>query len=86
MTSNPVTTLTQHQLELVALYASGYDHKAIAEAKYLSHSAVFRTLGRAKANVGAQSLAHLCTLSLESGAIQRYGDGFRPVIDPTVVG
>lgn len=86
MTRNPVTTLTQHQLELVAMYASGYDYKAISEAKYLSYNAVLRALGRAKTNVGADSLAHLCTLSLESGAIQRYGDSFRPVIDPTVVG
>lgn len=85
MTNDPNTSLTQNQLELVAMVASGYDYKRIADAKFLHPNSVRKALDRAKMATGTESLSHLCTLSFESGAIKRSENGYVPVVDPTVV-
>jgi DNA-binding CsgD family transcriptional regulator len=84
--SDPATTLTPRQLELLALYASGYDYTEIGAMKFLSPHSVRGTLKRAMGNVGARNLTHLCTLSIEAGVIRKNGVGFKPVQDETVVG
>ncbi len=83
MITDPNTCVTQHQLELIALYASGYNYEAIAKAKFISYSAVRQGLERARSNVGADSLTHLCSLCQSHGLLFRDGKMFRPVIDPT---
>lgn len=80
--SDPATTLTARQVELIALYASGWNYQRIAEAKFVSYWTVRNILEKARSNVGAQNLVHLCTLALESGVIVRNGHGFVPVVDP----
>lgn len=83
--NDPARHLTQRQLELIALFASGYDYRRIASAKFLSYNTVRNTLERARQNVGADSLTHLCVLSLQAGVIVPSGQDFVPVVDPYVV-
>ncbi len=83
MINDPTTCVTQRQLELIALYASGYDYQAIADAKFVSYSNVRQILALAKINVGADSLAHLCSLCQSHGLLVRDGTMFVPVVDPT---
>lgn len=83
MITDPNTCVTQHQLELIALFASGYNYEAISKAKFISYSAVRAGLERARRNVGADSLTHLCSLCQSNGLLFRDGDMFRPVVDPT---
>lgn len=84
MLADPSEVLTQRQLEFLALYASGYGYSEIAAAKYVSYHTVRHSLERARSNVGAGSLAHLCVLALEAGMIERNGVGYKPVVDPYV--
>jgi len=84
---DPDTVITPRQLELIALYASGYQLSEIAEMKFLSYSSVKLTLKEARTRVGAKSLAQLCALLLDHGLIVRDGDKhFRPVQAERVVG
>jgi len=83
MIHDPNTCLTQRQLEFIALFASGYGYAAIAKAKFVSYSAVRQTLERAKSNVNADSLTHLCSLCQHAGLLVRDGNMFKPVVDPT---
>jgi len=80
--SDPSTTLTARQCELIALLASGKNYQQIADVKFVSYRTVYNTLERARSNVGAESMTHLCTLALEAGMIERNGNGFVPVVDP----
>lgn len=80
--SDPATTLTARQLELIALLASGKNYQQIADAKFVSYRTVYNTLERARANVGAESMTHLCALTIEAEMIVRNGNGFVPVVDP----
>jgi DNA-binding CsgD family transcriptional regulator len=84
---DPAKALTSRQVELIALYASGYTTPEIAEAKFLAPQSVTNALHRAKLRVGARNLGHLCALALEAGVIVRNGVGFKPAStdDGTVV-
>jgi DNA-binding CsgD family transcriptional regulator len=86
MIADPTSTLTPLQLEFVALYASGHDIRQIAEIKFYSLRGVQKSLTSARERVGANSLAHLCVLCLESGVIRKNGVGFKPVQEERVVG
>lgn len=86
MIVDPVNALTSRQLEFLALYASGYELRKIAEIKFVSYPLVQKDLERARSRVGAQSLTHLCMIALESGVIIRNGIGYKPVQDERVVG
>lgn len=83
MINDPTLCVTQRQLELIALFASGYDYKAIAAAKFVSYSTVRQTLERARANVNADSYTHLTVLCQAHGLLVRDGNMFVPVVDPT---
>lgn len=85
MISDPTTAMTPHQLELLALYASGYQLGQIAEMKFLSYIAVRKSLAAARERVGARSLTHLSVICLEFGVIAKDGDGYRPVQDERVI-
>jgi DNA-binding CsgD family transcriptional regulator len=84
MISDPLTTMTPRQLELLALYASGNGLQQIADMKFLSHIAVRKTLATARERVGAENLAHLVGLCVARGILVRHGDGFLPVQDERV--
>lgn len=79
MIADPTKAITPRQLELLAEYASGYDIKSIAERKFLTPGAVQIRLAEARLRTGALSLAHLCSLCVEHGLLQRNGHGFKPV-------
>lgn len=87
MQINIEKALTPRQLELLALYASGYDYAAIGTMKFLSYYTVRNTLQSALERVPVRNLTHLCALLVDSG-ILRQGPGaiFEPVIDERVVG
>lgn len=86
MANDPITTLTPRQLELLAMYAGGSTLEEISSAKFLSYSSVKQTLASAKERVGANSLTHLCVLSVDAGVIVKTEDGYRPVQDERIVG
>ena len=52
----------------------------------MSYSTVQAALAKAKARVGAQTLAQLCALCIEYGLIVRNGTGFKPVLFDGIVG
>lgn len=86
VTADPLEAVTARQLELLALYASGEDIPTIAKMKYLSPYTVRNILTRARENVGARSLTHLCVVLVDSGMLARNGNGYKPVQDERVVG
>lgn len=63
--------VTPRQLELLAMYASGYSIDQIASAKYLSASTVKQTMATARKRAGAKTLPHLCVMLMEHGLITR---------------
>lgn len=79
MAVNPDLVVTPRQLELIALYASGYAIERIASVKFLSYSSVKQTLATARARTGAKSLTHLCVICLDAGLIAQNGNGYTPV-------
>lgn len=81
MSSDPITTLSTRQLELLAMYASGSTLDEIATAKFLSYSSVKQSLASARERVGAKSLTHLCVLSVDAGVIVKSNGGYKPVQD-----
>lgn len=78
--------VTPKQLELLALYASGYNIQEIASLKYMSIRTVEDNFASARRRAGAKTLTNLCVMCLESGLIERRDEGFRPVYDPEIVG
>lgn len=84
---NPEETLTPRQLELLALYASGYQLAEIATLKFLSYGSVRNTLSLARDRVGARSLTHLCVICLDAGLIAKNGaSSYMPVQIDGVIG
>ena len=67
--------VTPRQLELLAMYASGYSIDEIANAKFLSSSTVKQTMATARKRAAAKSLAHLCVMLMEHGLIRRTTSG-----------
>jgi DNA-binding NarL/FixJ family response regulator len=63
--------VTHRQLELLAMYASGYSIDEIATAKFLSSSTVKQTMATARKKASARSLTHLCVMLKEHDLIQR---------------
>lgn len=86
MLVDPLNALTPRQLEFLALYASGYEIRRIAEIKFVHYNVVQKSLSAAKERVGANSLVHLCMLARESGVIVANGTGYAPVQEERVVG
>lgn len=85
MANDPINTLTPRQLELLAMYAGGSTLEEIASSKFLSYSSVKQSLASARERVGANSLTHLCVLSVDAGVIVKSGAGYKPVQDERVV-
>lgn len=67
---DPNTTITPRQLELIALYASGYTLEQIGQMKFMSYSSVKQILAEAKDRVMAKSLTHLCSICVEHGLLR----------------
>jgi DNA-binding CsgD family transcriptional regulator len=84
---DPETTITPRQLELLALYASGYDYAAIGRVKFFSPHTVRYHLGWALRRSGARNLTHLCSVLVEKGMIRRNAEGlYEPVQDLRIAG
>ena len=83
---DPEDVLTPRQLELLALYASGYQLAEIGAMKFLSYTTVRNILGMARERVGARNLTHLCIICLDSGLIRKNGTGYKPVQVEGVIG
>jgi DNA-binding CsgD family transcriptional regulator len=86
MVVDPLTAITPRQLELLALYASGYDLKEIAETKFMSYSSVRGDLAAARDRVGAKTLPNLIAICVESRVIVRNGTAYIPVQEERVIG
>ena len=86
MPVDPFPAVTPKQLEVVALYASGYNIEEIARKKFLSFYTVRNHLDRARKSVGANHLGQLTAILVEAGLLQRNGVGYVPVQDERVVG
>lgn len=78
----PTNIVTERQLELLALYASGYGLQEIADLKFLAYPTVKNIFATARERTGAKSLTHLCVMLVDGGKIARNGDGgYHPVQD-----
>lgn len=86
VTLDPANIVTPRQLEMVALYASGYDYAQIGEIKFLSPFTVRNNLYLACERVGARNLTHLAVLCMDHGLIQKNGQGYKPIQEERVVG
>lgn len=86
MVANPGNVVTPRQLELLALYASGYSLAQIGQMKFLSYHTVQEALSEAKLRVGAKSLTHLCVMLVDHGLIMKNGQGYKPVQEDRVIG
>ena len=86
MPVDPFPAVTPKQLEIVALYASGYTIKEIARMKFLSSYTVRTHLDRARRAIGANHLAQLTATLVEARMLQRNGVGYVPVQDERVIG
>jgi DNA-binding NarL/FixJ family response regulator len=84
--TNPDMLITERQLELIALYASGYQFTEIADMKFISYSSVKHTLAAARERVGAKNLTHLCVICFDSGLLRKNGNGYKPVQEERVIG
>lgn len=78
--------VTPRQLELLALYASGYSTVEIATMKFLSVRAVESHFAAARRRTEAKTLTNLCAICVDAGMIFYDGTMFRPAHDPEVVG
>lgn len=84
--ADPERTITPRQLELLALYASGYGYEDIGSMKFLSPHTVKWHLANALQRSHARNLTHLCVILIEAGMIARSGDSYAPVPDLRVAG
>jgi DNA-binding CsgD family transcriptional regulator len=84
--ADPEHTITPRQLELLALYASGYSYEDIGRMKFLSPHTVKWHLARALDRSHARNLAHLCVLLIDSGMIRHAAEhDYEPVQDLRIV-
>jgi DNA-binding NarL/FixJ family response regulator len=84
---DPERTVTPRQLELLALYASGYGYEHIARVKFLSPYTVKYHMSRAVSRSGARNLTHLCAALAEAGMIRRNAENiYEPVQDLRIAG
>ena len=86
MIADPTNSLTPRQLEYLALYASGYELRQIADMKFVHYNVVQRALADARERAQARSLTHLALLCVEVGLLRKNGVGYKPVQDDRVVG
>lgn len=63
------TTLTERQLECLALVALGFNRREIGERLHLSYWTVATHLGYAKDKLGARTLAHAVAIALTTGVL-----------------
>lgn len=85
--ADPEKTITPRQLELLALYASGYDYTQIGSMKFLSPHTVKWHLSNALSRSRARNLTHLCVILIDAGMIRRSAEGgYEPVADMRVAG
>lgn len=87
MIASPEKIITPRQLELIALYASGYDYQQIGEMKFLSPYTVRNNLLRLSERIGTRNLTHLAVLCLDRGLIYKNGGiNYKPYEAEGVVG
>lgn len=87
LTVDPEHSITPNQLELLALYASGYSYDEIAGIKFFSYHGVRKSLTRAVERSGARNLTHLVAVAVEVGMLRRNSSGhYEPVQDLRVAG
>lgn len=70
-TADLEAVITPGQLELLALYASGYSYGDIGNIKFLSPYTVRNKLMLALRRSGCRNLTHLSVALLEAGMIRR---------------
>lgn len=84
---DPRSSITSRQLELLALYASGFTLSEIGDIKFLSQYTVRNTLLTAQQRVGAKNLTHLCVICFDAGMIRKSGDrAYTPVQEERIIG
>lgn len=70
--------VTEPQLELLALLASGYNMTEVAQIKFMHVNTVANRLKAARDRVGASSTTQLVVMCFEVGLIRRNGHGYKP--------
>lgn len=84
---DPESTITPIQLELLALYASGYSYEQIGAAKFRSPYTVRNTLLLAQRRAGARNLTHLVAAVVEAQMVKRNSQGiYEPIQDLRIAG
>lgn len=75
------SVITPGQLELLALYASGYTYEKIGITKFLSPLTVRNKIVLARKRSGARSTTHLCVALIDAGMIRmdRRDGHYKPV-------
>jgi DNA-binding CsgD family transcriptional regulator len=75
-------SVTPRQLEMLALYASGYGYEDIGRMKFFSPYTVRNYLKQAVARTGSRNITSLCTTLVDVGMIRKNEDGvWEPVVD-----
>ncbi len=75
--AHPLAELSTRELEMLRLLARGYSLSAIADMIGISQKTVANSTSRIKAKLGARTTAHLITIALGSGLVDRR-QGERP--------
>lgn len=75
-------TITPRQLELLALYASGYSYTEIGTIRFISPYTVRNILLRALSHTQARNLTHLCVIVCQAGMIRRNTEGIYEPVSP----
>jgi len=84
---DPESTITPIQLELLALYASGYSYEQIGRVKFRSPFTVRNTLLLAQRRSGARNLTHLVAAVVEAQMVRRNSEGlYEPIQDLRIAG
>jgi DNA-binding CsgD family transcriptional regulator len=84
---DPEHTVTPQELEVLALYASGYSYEEIGAIKIMSQYTVRNWLRRAVARSGARNATHLTSICAHHQIIRLAASGnFEPVQDLRIAG
>lgn len=84
---DPENTVTPIQLELLALYASGYSYEEIGTLKFRSQYTVRNTLHLAVRRTGARNLVHLVSAVVQAKMLRLNSNNiWEPVQDLRIAG
>lgn len=82
---DPENTITPLQLELLALFASGFSYVEIGQTKFMSPWTVRNKLYKALRQSGARNLTQLAAILVDRGLLRWHDGIFEPIQDLRIV-